>query len=377
MRFRTDSRWTFTHWIRLGISLALVITPPCLGRTAPSRGDGAEDSVHVWGGATVSGAVREIHPTHVVVERRGKSERIELPKIERIRWAGEPTELSAARDAVQRENWTDARTRIDTLLAIEPTTLSTAVRVEIQFLDSVTTAESAFNGRGDLDASRAKLFEFAKQNRESIFFYPAVERLADVEWARGDGPAAIRFWEQSQKAPWPDYQVKSLTRQARIRYAMQQPDEALKSWKSLSNVKDITAAQHALADAGTALCQSANKKPTVPDSDDAVATIERLIRDTDPDQETAWSGIYLSLGYTHLLKNQPAKALLAFLHVDALYEGQKHDHAEALAQLVPLWEQQGRQDRARETAARLQDRYGGTHWGRSQRSPSTSAPSSR
>lgn len=324
-----------------------------------AHGQGTKDTIFLFhGDPPVLATIQEIHSLYLMVGQRGKSEKIERNKIDRIQWAGEPVELKNAREAALRREWSDARMQLDLVKAQEVDKFSPAIQADVQYYDRLIESQHALSGKGDLDTARTRMFEFGKENRESIHFLPAVELLAELEWARGDGNAAIRFYEQWEKTPWPEYQAKALTRQARILYAMGKPHEALIRWKTLSERDGIDPFQRALAATGITLCEMASGNATA----DQVQQIEQKIRDTDPDQEAALSGMYLCLGYAHVLRKQPTDALIAFLHVDTLFEDIATDHVEALAQLSPLWEEQGRQDRVREVQSRLKERYGGTYW---------------
>ena len=66
----------------------------------------------------------------------------------------------------------------------------------------------------------------------------------------------------------------------------------------------------------------------------------------------------------HVASNKPKDALLAFLHVDVLYNTVPASHAEALAKLVPLWEAIGKPGRAREARQLLRERYPNSRWAR-------------
>ncbi|MDA0660055.1 MAG: hypothetical protein O2931_02605 [Planctomycetota bacterium] len=324
-----------------------------------AQGQGTKDTIFLVNGESPTLAtIQEVHSLYLVVGQRGKSEKIERNKIDRIQWAGEPVELKNAREAVSRREWSAAREQLKGVKGDAVDKFSAAIRVDVQYFDCLIDAQLALSGKGDLDAARTRLFEFGKENRESIQFLPAVELLAELEWARGDGNAAVRFYDQWEKTPWPEFQALALTRQARILYAMQKPSEALIRWKSLSERDGVDPFQRALAATGITLCEMAAGNATV----EQVQQIEQKIRDTDSDQEAVLSGMYLCLGYAHVLQKQPTDALLAFLHVDTLFEDRVTDHAEALAQLLPLWEEQGRQDRVREVQSRLQEQYGGTYW---------------
>jgi hypothetical protein len=53
---------------------------------------------------------------------------------------------------------------------------------------------------------------------------------------------------------------------------------------------------------------------------------------------------------------------LAYLHVDVLYSSVPDAHAEALSNLIPLWQAVGQEERAREARKTLEQRYAGSKW---------------
>ena len=53
---------------------------------------------------------------------------------------------------------------------------------------------------------------------------------------------------------------------------------------------------------------------------------------------------------------------MAFLHVDLLYSGNKEQHAEALANLITLWNDEKRPDRAAAARNTLKEQYPSSPW---------------
>ena len=76
--------------------------------------------------------------------------------------------------------------------------------------------------------------------------------------------------------------------------------------------------------------------------------IEKIIQDADPQQRELHARAYNALGTCYEKAKQNKEALLAFLHVDVLYNTVPEAHAEALSHLVPLWHELGQDDRSRE-----------------------------
>ena len=95
---------------------------------------------------------------------------------------------------------------------------------------------------------------------------------------------------------------------------------------------------------------------------EAVGIIEKIIQDADPEQKELHARAYNALGSCYEKAGQTKDALLAYLHVDVLYNTVPEAHAEALAHLVPLWQAVGQEEQARQARQQLQERYGGSRW---------------
>jgi tetratricopeptide (TPR) repeat protein len=101
--------------------------------------------------------------------------------------------------------------------------------------------------------------------------------------------------------------------------------------------------------------------------EEAVGIIEKVIHDADPQQKELHARAYNALGRCYEKAGKTKDALLAYLHVDVLYSNVPEAHAEALAQLVPLWKAIGQEERAREARQLLEDRYGKSRWAQQSR----------
>jgi hypothetical protein len=71
---------------------------------------------------------------------------------------------------------------------------------------------------------------------------------------------------------------------------------------------------------------------------------------------------YNVLGLAHRQAGRTKEALLAFLHTDVLYSSQPDTHAEALANLVDLWEQVHKTERANAARKTLEEQYKDSPW---------------
>ncbi len=100
--------------------------------------------------------------------------------------------------------------------------------------------------------------------------------------------------------------------------------------------------------------------------DESIGIIEKVIQDADPEQKELHARAYNALGACYERADKKKEALLAFLHVDVIYQTVPDAHAEALSHLIPLWQAIGQEERSREARQTLQDRYAKSRWAQAQ-----------
>jgi hypothetical protein len=115
--------------------------------------------------------------------------------------------------------------------------------------------------------------------------------------------------------------------------------------------------QRALAKLGKASVLVATKK-----SAEAISLVEDIISNADPKDAPLLARAYNILGTAQRETNHPKDAILAFLHVDCLYSTVPEAHAEALANLVELWEQVHKTERANQARKTLEEDYQNSPW---------------
>ena len=87
-----------------------------------------------------------------------------------------------------------------------------------------------------------------------------------------------------------------------------------------------------------------------------------LISQTDPQDTELFGHAYNGLGRCHLKADRPKDALLAYLHVDILFDADPEVHAESLYHLSSLWKTVNRSDRATSVRRLLAEKYSGSKW---------------
>jgi tetratricopeptide (TPR) repeat protein len=120
---------------------------------------------------------------------------------------------------------------------------------------------------------------------------------------------------------------------------------------------DLAEAQRTWANLGRASVLAASQK-----TDEAIRIVENIILNASPENEILQARAYNVLGTAYRQANRTNEALLAFLHVDLLYPTVMDAHAEALGNLVELWGQVHRAERAQRAKKTLEEQYKESPW---------------
>ena len=122
--------------------------------------------------------------------------------------------------------------------------------------------------------------------------------------------------------------------------------------------KEAAESQKLAAQLGKATCLAATGEP-----DAGIKLVQEVIDKAEPEDADLNARAYVTLGNCYRQKEGATKdALLAFLHVDLLYNRDREAHAEALWNLARLWNELGKPERALQATQLLKDHYGGTSW---------------
>ncbi len=86
--------------------------------------------------------------------------------------------------------------------------------------------------------------------------------------------------------------------------------------------------------------------------------VREVIASSSPEDVALNAQAYNALGGIYRKSHKTDDALLAFLHVELLYASIPKERIEALENLVTLWTEKQRPDRAHEAERILKDEYG-------------------
>jgi len=310
---------------------------------------------------TIMGTINSVSAQKVVIETRNGSEKtIPVNEIASIAFEGEPSILKAARTGIAAKNYEKVLTEM------QKVQLDSDARKEIQqdfeFYKAVCVARMAIAGEGEVLPAARMVNSFLMNQADSYHYYEACELMGDLAVANGSYDRAADFYGKLLATPWPNYHVRAGLATGRAFLAERKPAEALGAFEKALAVEtkdgDI---EHAMAMAGKAQCLAETGKP-----EEAVKLAQEVIDKISSEEVDVHAAAYVAMGTAYRALKKPKEAMMAFLHVDLLYNSSADAHAQALANLVHVWndlQQPDRAERARET---LNDQYKNSPWAQQQ-----------
>lgn len=318
------------------------------------------DRIIRYGGLELEGTIEATTPRSVDITDEDGSQSVPVEEIREIQFLGEPQELRAARNFVARGRPADA---LEELAKLEDSSFAGApklVLVERQFVTALATARAALSSGGDVKAGGKLVTEFLKANPDSFHFYVMQEVLGDLLARAGLPDKAIDAYAKLAQGP-AAMQVLAASAKARILFEQKKFDEAAAAYDQAGSIPtEDSASGYRKREAllGKARCLSASGK-----TEEAVALAGEIIASSDPDDEgETLASAFNTLGGSLRAAGRNDDALMAFLTVDLVYNTLPEAHAEALMNLVDLWEKQNRPERSREAAESLRQAYPDSVW---------------
>ncbi len=333
---------------RLLLALAVALGVASLGRA---------DSIKKTDGQTLSNVdVTDVSSLEVTFRRGGQTTTLPVNEIDMIRFTDDPARLTSARTAIEAGRNEDAVTGLE---SIDLATIDNAlVKQDVQFYTALAKARIALAGADPeavVEAGRL-MAAFVNANPNSYHYLQACELVGDMLVAAEKYEASREYYGRVGKAPWPEYKMRAGVAIGRALSAEGKPAEALEHFETVLGTEatgESAARQRLAATLGKARCLAHAEK-----SDEAVAMVEPVIDQVDPEDAELSAQTYNALGLAHRKAGRNQDALLAYLHVDVLYFSSAKEHVEALQNLVDLWDAVQQPERADEAANTLQERYG-------------------
>lgn len=346
-------------WLPIAASLAAFVAVAtsglAFGQTA--------DKVRLLDRTEISGEIAATSPNEVEIKdaRDEEVKKIPIDKIREVGLAGEPDSLRNARGMLLRG---DAASALQELTKVDQAELDGAsdrLLAEMQFVKAAALARQAtLTGNGLVEGEKA-LRDFVAKNPKTHHFYRAAEILGDLLSKAQKFPDAANVYTALEKGP-PAMKVRAGSAKADLFFAQGKFAEALKEFDNASQVqtdpKDTASEQRKLeASLGRARCLARLEK-----GDDAIALVQQVVKAADPEERDMLSKAYTVLGDAYRASGKEQDALIAFLTVDLVYNSQPESHAEALFNLVQLWDKAQNPERARQAKKVLEDAYPDSPW---------------
>jgi tetratricopeptide (TPR) repeat protein len=282
---------------------------------------------------------------------------IPVSQIITVIYENEPLDLANAKKKAAAGRYSEAVTALE---RVKDENARDVVKRDVEYYKALCASRLALMGAGDPAEAGRAMKAFLDANPQSFHYYEGVELVGDLLVALKQYPQAIEFYGKLNNAPWPDYKMRAGNAVGRTLLAQGKNDEAIQAFDKViaaEGSEEAVNTERALAKIGKASVLLAMQKP-----DEAIQTVEEALRKVDPDDELVQARACNVLGNAYRQTNKSKEALLAFLQVDLLYPDQSDAHAEALANLVELWEQARRPDRAERAKKTLEEKYKGSVW---------------
>lgn len=335
-----------------------------LGLCLPRSVEAQLDRVFGPKGVPVEGTITAVSSEKITLDKAGTALQFNVNEVVKITFGDDPPELGKARDAVVQGQIESALT---TLKTINTAALARdLVKQDAEYYRAFCEAKLALAGTGNLATADAALYEFVRTNRESYHTYEATELLGNLALAQGKYSDAEKRFAFLGRAPWPAHKLRASVMEARALSAQSKFPEALAKYESIIMGDSGDAGpeinrQKLLATVGKATCLAETGK-----ADAGVQLLEGVIRDNDSKDTYLFARTYNALGNCYLKNNRSKDALLAYLHVDLMFNGDSESHAEALYHLSKLWGEMNKADRALAARTLLKEQYGSSIWNKTQ-----------
>lgn len=309
---------------------------------------------------TLPGRVVGMDATKVEFEQGqggGLFKEVPVNQIQTIFYEGEPRELRAAKTLVLSGRYSEA---LNTLERIKNEPGRPEVQQDLEFYKALCAAKLALGGSMTVSEAGQMMRAFADGNPKNYHYFEASETVGDLLVAIGQYAKAAEYYARLDAAPWPDYKMRAGVAAGRVFLAQEKVSEAVAAFDKVIGMEadgDLAQQQRTLAILGKARALIAQKKP-----DDAVKMVEDVLKKADVEDVPLMAQAYNVLGTAQREAGRVKEALLAFLHVDLLYSSVPDAHAEALANLVDLWEQVHKAERANRARQTLEEQYQESPW---------------
>ena len=301
----------------------------------------------------VRGTIQSESSTEIVVKLGATTTKVPTDQIVSIRYDGQPADMALAETS---ENQGAISKAIDLYKkAVGEASGKPLIEQAAEYKAAALTAELAMTDPTKVNDAIGLLNTFVKNHAESRHIASATESLARLQLSKNDYAGVESSLATLSKLPGGAdraavFRARILSKKGDHAGAIAELDRLIKAGPE-GSVRQREA-KLARAESLVALKKYA----------DAETEVRSVIKALPPEEVAAMSAAYNTLGDCLRAAGRPKDALIAYLHTDVLYSKDKEQHPRALAQMVPLWRELKRDDRADETLARLKQEYPQSPW---------------
>ena len=319
----------------------------------------ADDQIFVRGTAkAIRGTIGKMTKDFLEIKpRSGAAKKIPADEINRVRFNAEPPELNRTRSAEESGLLDRALKDYNGVVG----SLKGGAKKDTEFLIARTKCRMAIADPTKGDSALKAMQAALAKNANGYRHYECLVRLGRVQMANADfGGAKLRF-EALGKSTMKSHQMAARVATGQVLLAQDNPAEAQSNFDAVVGMKAGTEAETASryeAVLGKARCQQLQSN-----FDGAIKSLEEIVDNTKPEEAAELHArAFLQKGDCYRDQQKTKQAVMAYLHVDLIYDRAKGAHAESLFQLSQLWPQAGHPDRGSEAGSRLKKLYPNNPW---------------
>lgn len=309
---------------------------------------------------TTAGEVVSVSPLDVEIERSGEPKKIPIEKIREVQFGDEPQSLKSARVMLNRGRPADVIQELAKIEAAELDGVRQFVLDEVDFLKAAGTGRAALAAGTD-PAEGAKLAaDFLAKHPKSHHFFRVQELLGDLLSRSGKYDEAQAAYAQLDKGP-AALKVRAAAARASMFFDQKKFAEAYKEYEKAVGIEandEESLSQKRAAELGKARCLTRQGE-----AGKAIELLQKVIKQANPEEKELLARTYNVLGESYRTDGgKDQDALISYLTVDLVYNSVPDSHAEALYNLMELWERGKNPERSREARESLQTIYPGSPW---------------
>ena len=348
---RMTSRWLNSRWMLTVSALCLMTTG--LADTVLAQAD----SVTLIAGRPLRGTVESYTPDNIIVSTSDGNKEVSPWNVRRIRYDGS-NELVRAKSAYHDDRFAACLQELQNV----PADLDREVlKQERDFYLAMASTMVALRG-GNVSADQAAILvgQFIKDYPESYHLYQAIDAFGDLAMATGRFDAAITQFEKTSVCPWPEINFNGKLKSGKSLLYEGKYAEAIKAFESTES--DGNAEDYAIQAKLIAKCLRAQALGLGGNASEGINLAMDVIENESSKNIELFGHAYNALGACYSQEKKTKEAIRAYLHTDLLFTIDPDSHAQALFNLVGLWSESERPDRASRARQKLTERYRNTYW---------------